>query len=401
LIAPLLALVYALAFVDRALVAVAGGPIKAELGLSDTQFGLLGGTAFALLFCLGAVPLGWLSDRTDRRRLIAAGILSWSVMTALCGLASDFHTFILARIGVGLGEACLVPAGISLIRSGVAPERRGRAVALFLIGATSGSALALLGGGWLLGEISSWRTLFLGAAVLGLPVAVPVLMMREPARDPWPGLATAGRHIARHRAAYGWLTAGTACSIILAQAQAMWIPQLFERSFGLTPGRAAILAGLLYVASAPIGQWIGGSMIDRLRRRGSGAPTHVLLAVCCALSLPPAILFCTAGSLAVAAPAYWLFNLVVFASTPAGMAGWQRLTPSGLHGSVIALLTAAANLAALGFGPPAIGALADRWSLGPALLAVCAAAAVVGTALAVLGRMSFAEAIGRLVEGAD
>ncbi|HMA52106.1 MAG TPA: MFS transporter, partial [Magnetospirillaceae bacterium] len=97
LIAPLLALVYALAFVDRTLVAVAGGPIKADLNLTDTQFGLLGGTAFALLFCLGAVPLGWLADRTDRRRLIATGILAWSAMTALCGLAPDFQTFILAR----------------------------------------------------------------------------------------------------------------------------------------------------------------------------------------------------------------------------------------------------------------------------------------------------------------
>ena len=112
---------------------MAGGPIKADLALTDTQFGLLGGTAFALLFCLGAVPLGWLADRTDRRRLIAIGILAWSAMTALCGLAPDFQTFILARIGVGLGEACLIPAGVSLIRSGIAPERRGRAVALFLI----------------------------------------------------------------------------------------------------------------------------------------------------------------------------------------------------------------------------------------------------------------------------
>jgi len=380
---------------------VAGGPIKAELGLSDTQFGLLGGTAFALLFCLGAVPLGWLSDRTDRRRLIAAGILAWSVMTALCGLAPDFHSFILARIGVGLGEACLVPAGVSLIRSGVAPDRRGRAVALFLIGATSGSALALLGGGWLLGQIQSWRTLFLGAAVLGLPVAVPVLMMREPARDPWPGLGAARRHIASNRAAYGWLTGATACSIVLAQAQAMWIPQLFTRSFGLTPGNAAILAGLLFVLSAPIGQWIGGTALDRMRRRGVAAPSHLLLATCCALCLPPAILFCTAGSLTVAAPAYWLFNLIVFASTPAGMSGWQRLTPSGLQGSVIAVLTAAANLAALGFGPPAIGALADRWSLAPALLTVCAAVGLTGVLLALKGRASFAEAIGRLVEGAD
>jgi len=204
-----------------------------------------------------------------------------------------------------------------------------------------------------------------------------------------------------HRAAYGWLTAGTACSIILAQAQAMWIPQLFERSFGMTAGHAAVLVGLLYISSAPIGQWIGGSLLDRMRQRGVAAPSHMLLAVCFALSLIPAVLFCTADSLAVVAPAYWLFNLVVFASTPAGMSGWQRLTPSGLHGSVMALLGATANLAALGFGPPVIGALADRWSLGPALLTVCLAAGLAGIVLALMGRMSFAEATERLVEGAD
>ena len=322
-------------------------------------------------------------------------------MTALCGLAPDFQTFALARVGVGLGEACLVPAGISLIRCGVVPERRGRAVALFLIGATSGNALALLGGGWLLGEIDSWRTLFVGAALLGLPVAALILTVNEPARGHSPGLKEALRHIALHRGAYGWLTAATACSIALAQAQAIWIPQLFARSYGLAPGRAAMLVGLLFLLSAPAGQWLGGSAIDLMRRRSVAAPSHLLLAACCALCLVPAASFCTTGSLVVAAPSYWLFNLIVFAATPAGLSGWQHLTPAGLQGSVVALLTAVATLAAVGLGPLIVGVLSDRWSLAPALLALISAVGSVGVLLALRGRASFAEAIARLVDGAD
>ena len=398
----LLALVYALAFIDRALVAAAGGAIKADLGLSDMQFGLLGGTAFVLLFCLASLPLGWLADRMRRRALTAAGILFWSAMTALCGLSHDFSTFALARVGVGLGEACLIPAGISLLRSGVAPDRRARAVAIFLMGATGGNALALLGGGQLLLLGVPWRTLFLGAALLGAPLAAAMLAGKEPPR-PAAGtsLAEALRPLAAHRRAYALLTAATACTIALSQSQAIWIPQFFARRFALAPGQAAMLTGGAFILSAPLGQWLGGSAIDRLRTNGAVAPAHLVLAACCAASLPAAALLCGLQSMAPAIAAYFLFNAVVFAATPAGLTGWQALTPPESQGLVIALLTSAATLAGVGLGPPVVGLLADRWTLAPALLGLVVAAGVAGLLLALAGRASFAEANRRLVDSPD
>src|ERR1700727_2485534 len=144
---------YVAAFIDRGLVSVAAAPIKHDLHLSDTQLGLLNGTAFVALYCVCGIPLGWLADRGDRRALIAIGLFVWSAMTAACAVADSLGGFFLARVGVGLGEACLVPAGISLLGS-VTPQRQlGRSMAVFLMGATVGNSIALLGGGWLLHHI--------------------------------------------------------------------------------------------------------------------------------------------------------------------------------------------------------------------------------------------------------
>ena len=388
----LLALAYSLAFLDRALVAAAGGLIKQDLGLSDTQFGLLSGTAFAFLFCLCSLPMGWLADRINRRTLIAGGLLFWSAMTAACGLADDFLTFGLARIGVGLGEACLIPAGMSLLAGTVAPHWRARAVAIFLIGATSGNALALLGGGYLLSLHLSWRALFVGAGLLGLPMAA-IFRGPEPARPPAASgtsdLRAAFGHLLAHRPAYFFLTAATACSIALAQAQAVWIPQFFSRRFGHSPGEAAMLAGVIFILSAPVGQWIGGLAIDRLTARNVPGPANLALAIFCAASLPPAVIFCTAETELSAVIAYALFNFAVFAATPAGLSGWQALTPARNQGVVIALLTSMATLAGVGLGPLTVGLLAESRPIGRSLLILILAAGSGAIALGLAGRAPF------------
>lgn len=131
---------YVLSYIDRQILALLVGPIKADLGLSDTQIGLLQGLAFAVLFAIAGLPLGWWADRGDRRRIIAMGVGVWSLMTALCGTARSFTHLFLARAGVGIGEAALVPAAYSMISDLVPPERRGRALGLLPLACTSASA---------------------------------------------------------------------------------------------------------------------------------------------------------------------------------------------------------------------------------------------------------------------
>lgn len=405
---------YVAAFVDRSLVSVAGSLIKHDLGLGDTQFGLLNGTAFVALYCVCGIPLGWLADRTDRRAIIAVGLLTWSVMTAACAMAGSFATFFLARVGVGLGEACLIPAGLSLLGSVTPRPQKGRAVAIFLMGAAVGNLSALLIGGRLLARIGSitmplfgpmapWRTLFLVAALPGVALAVLVMGIREPARTtscarPWSALKTAATLLRDKRQAYAPLTIATACIITLSQAQAAWLPLFYTRTFGLTPGDAAQTVGLLFLFSAPLGQWLGGSFIDRLRVRGIFAAPLILQAGCSILCIVPAILFCTAQRLEVSEAGYTLFNLLAFAATPAGMTGWQLLTPERSQGLIVALLLAVVTLIGVGVGPVAVGVLSDHLignvrGLGQSLLCVIAAAGVAGCCAALSGRRAFAQSL--------
>jgi MFS family permease len=407
---------YVAAFIDRGLVSVAAAPIKHDLHLSDTQLGLLNGTAFVALYCVCGIPLGWLADRGDRRAVIAAGLLFWSAMTAACAVADSLGTFFLARAGVGLGEACLIPAGISLLGS-VTPQRQlGRSIVVFLMGATVGNSIALLGGGWILhhigatapllpglGRITPWRALFLLAAVPGVALAVLVARIREPVRavsvvPPWSALKAVSSLLYTNRSAYMPVTISTACIIVLSQTQAAWVPLFYARAFHLEPGEAAMTVGLLFLVTAPAGQWLGGLLIDHLRARGIAAAPHFVQAACAILCIPAAIIFCTSTHIAGSEAAYTVFNLLVFAATPSGLTAWQLLTPERSQGLIVALLVAIVTLIGVGAGPVVVGALTDRLfgdeaGLGGALLLVIVAAGMAGCLAALSGRRAFARSV--------
>lgn len=405
---------YAVSFLDRALVSVAGAPIKQDLGLSDTEFGLLQGTSFVILYCLCGIPLGRLADRVDRRRMIALGILFWTAMTMVCGLAGSFAMFFFARIGVGLGEASLVPAGMSLIGSVMPREKMARAIAVFIMGATIGTATALMGGGYLLGRLAAagpialpllgpiapWQALFLIACLPGLAVAALVMTIREPAR-PSPltqgSFGAALAHVRAHLPAYGFLTAAACCNVTIAQTQGAWAPLFFVRQFGLPPGASAILVGTMFLLSAPTGQLLGGVLTDRLQARGIAGAQNLVMALALALALIPGVVFCTTDRLWLAQSSYPLFTFLVSAATPTGLAALQLLTPGRHRGTLSALFLSIVTLVGLGLGPAVVGLLTDHLfhderALGRSLLIVILAAGIAGPLLALAGRRPFASA---------
>ena len=218
-VAILLAAAHLVSFVDRFVMSLVMEPLKADLGLSDFQLGLLQGTGFVILYTLVALPLGLMADRVNRRNLIVAGIVLWSLATGLCGLAYSFGSLFLARIGVGFGEAALVPAAMSLLAAYFPRRQLGRAVSLFTTGASLGKSTALIGGGAVLamlvaaggltlpgiGRLVPWQGTFVVMAVPGFLLAALLLTLREPPRPAVttirPGFATALASVGAHRRA--------------------------------------------------------------------------------------------------------------------------------------------------------------------------------------------------------
>lgn len=165
-----------------------------------------------------------------------------------------------------------------------------------------------------------------------------------------------------------------------------------------TPGDSAISFGTMFLLSAPLGQWAGGLAIDRLFMRGDAAPSHRILALCALAAVPPTWLFCVSGDLWLSRAAYLVFNFLVFAATPAGLTGWQLLTPERNAGVIIAILVSLVTLLGAGLGPILVGwandsVFRDEAALGMSLFAVIAIAAAACLAMATCGRRSYAQAI--------
>jgi MFS family permease len=191
-----LSVCYTLSFVDRQIMGFLVGPIRRDLGITDTQIGLLGGLAFALFYTLVGLPMGWLADRMNRRNLIAIGVVFWSMATAACALTGSFSSLFAARIGVGIGEATLAPGAMSLVSDLFPKEKLASALGVYAMGIMIGSGLASIVGGVvvqlvtarpeitlpLFGDIAAWRMAFVIVALPGVVVPLLLFTFREPQR---------------------------------------------------------------------------------------------------------------------------------------------------------------------------------------------------------------------------
>ena len=376
----LLTLAYILSFVDRYILGLLIGPIKADLGLSDTEIGLLLGPAFAVFYVLMGLPLGWLADRARRTWIVGAGILLWSTATAFCGLAKNFVQLGLGRIGVGVGEATLSPCALSMIADRFPEEQRGKPVAFYSAALSLGAGIASLAGAsvlawtssrgvvdlpWL-GEVAPWQFTFLVVALPGLPLALLMFTLREPPRqqsfldESGQGVTVmdALREVGTNWRAYAGLVSLVCVMTIVAYSQG-WLPAMFERTWGWSPQKYALFNGIGLLALGPLTVNLAGWWSDRLYGKGyADAPLRIVMIG--VLVLVPT------GALAPLMPNGWAAFLLLMVNT-VGIAmlsacaptALLNITPGAIRGQIVALYYIAISLAGLLLGPTTIGLLND------------------------------------------
>lgn len=362
-----LMMVYILNFLDRQIVNILAEEIKRELQLSDTQIGLMTGLAFAVFYTFLGIPIARYADRpsTNRVHLITWSMAVWSLMTAACGYAQNFVQLLLARIGVGVGEAGCTPAAHSLITSAVPREKRSSAIAFYGLGVPIGGLIGMVIGG-VLAEVVGWRNAFLIAAGPGLVFALILpFLIRDPGREPVPAAAKpqailpAIREIARSPS-FMLILLAASFTAFLGYGKAVWVTILFQRDFKLGVAETGLWLGVVAGIAGIVGTWAGGWLADRYGMRDK---RHLLTAPAIGMAIGAPILFAayvvSDWRLALALIVLpTIFNALYYGPAYALA---QRLVRPEQRALATSLVVFGQNLIGLGLGPLFFGMLSDAF----------------------------------------
>lgn len=367
----LLTVIYGLSFLDRSLLSLVIGLIKADFHMTDIQASFLFGLSFVLLYCLFSIPAGFLADCYNRSWLIAIALMLWSGMELLCGLAGSYAQLFIGRAGLGIGEAAISPAAYSIIRDRFPAHRRGLPYALFALGASIGTSLALVFSGSLLGVIGrgglrdvawlgslhAWRIVLVVPALAGVPLALLMLLVRDVRPAPETGgdkaaargFAEAKRHLVANRRLYWplWLSFSFCAMPAFNNA---WAPEAVLRFWHLPRPVVGHWLGLIQLACSVIGNLGGGLILNAIGRRG---PATTMRVVTVAVSASVVLLALILGlkDLGLITPLWAMALIMTPICNPAVAAVQAVITPSHLMGKVIAIYYTVANLIAVGVGP--------------------------------------------------
>ncbi|MGD8359423.1 MAG: MFS transporter [Lysobacterales bacterium] len=365
----LLVLVYTFNFIDRQIVGILAVPIKADLGLSDTQLGLMGGLAFALFYTGLGIPVAMLADRYSRTWIMTGALVIWSALTAACGLAQNFTQLFLARLGVGVGEAGGVAPAYSLISDYFPPHQRARALSVYSFGIPIGSALGIVFGGLIASHVD-WRWAFFAVGLAGILIA-PIfrLAVKEPPRGGFDASAPAHRPPSLglllktlvSKPSFWLISLGASCSSMMGYGLFFWLPSYFVRSYGLALLDASLYFGAIVLVGGLAGIWAGGWLGDRLGQARKRRYLQV-----------PAVAFCATIPfylLAMLSPNLLVIFLVLLVPTAMGLM-WlgpvistvQHLVRPDMRATASAVFLFINNLIGIGLGTWAIGALSDGLS---------------------------------------
>ena len=366
-----LLIVYILNFLDRQIVNILAEPIARDLKLSDSDIGLMTGLAFALFYTFLGLPIARYADRpsTNRVGLISVSLAIWSGMTVLCGMAQNFVQLLLARIGVGVGEAGCTPAAHSLITDAVEPAKRSSAIAFYGLGIPIGSLLGLIVGG-IVNDLWGWRIAFMVVGVPGLLLAfmVPMFIKEVRARGADTAATTGAsgalsigqalREVFSTRA-FVYIAIAASFTAFLGYGKGVWALILFQRSHGLSAGETGLLLGVALGIAGILGTWLGGYFADRF---GKPDRRHMLTTPAIGMAVAAPILFLgyavTEWHVAIAllfVPT--VLNAAYYGPTFACVHGLVQPEARAMASAVMLFLQ---NLIGLGLGPLLFGMASEE-----------------------------------------
>jgi predicted MFS family arabinose efflux permease len=362
----MLTLVYAFNFVDRQILVILQEPIKVEMGLSDAQLGLLSGFSFALVYITAGIPIAYWADRSNRRNIIAGALTVWSGMTALSGLAQNYTQLLLARIGVGIGEAGGSPPAHSMISDYYPPARRGTALAIYSTGVHVGVLLGFILGG-LISQAYGWRIAFMAVGIPGVLLAVVlVLTVREPPRGRWESAPQAGYKpslketlalLSSYRS-FWYLAGASGLTAFVSYGSGNFAPSFMVRNHGLEIAEVGILLAIFGGGGGMLGTFMGGFLADRLgvtdKRWYLWLP-----AIAGALAVPLGFPYLLAGDTTVVIGSMFLVTIMLNTYLGPCLAISHTLVPPAMRSLTSAVLFFVLNMIGLGLGPLTVGLLSD------------------------------------------
>ncbi|MEO8308491.1 MAG: MFS transporter [Pseudomonadota bacterium] len=364
-----LLLVSTLNFADRAILAVLAQPIKEDLKLTDANLGMLQGLAFAILYSILGLPIGWLAERFSRKGLIAICLAAWSIMTMGCGFATNFATMMLGRVGVGIGEAGFLPPASSLVADHFQPNRRGSVMAIIMLGAPFGYLVGQAAGGWIASEWN-WRVAFFALGVPGLVAAlITWLTLREPPRGLADGHVSSTAAPSLKAAFLGLWSNRSFRHLMLAyivvsfamNAVANFILPFYLRGFGLSLAVAGATFGAVAFSSNALGMLLGGFGFDRLSRRDARWSLWGPAAMVC-VAAPLYLLAFVSTRVWISMAFVWFANLTLGSHLAPTLATMQNLTGPRMRALSLAVATLAMGLLGAGLGPMLLGMASDYFA---------------------------------------
>jgi MFS family permease len=361
-----LVLVYTFNFIDRQIVGILAVPIKADLNLSDTQLGLMGGLAFALFYTALGIPVAMLADRKNRTWIMTIALTVWSLMTAVCGLAQNFWQLFLARLGVGIGEAGGVAPAYSLISDYYPSNQRARALSVYSFGIPIGSALGILFGGYIATHVD-WRFAFFAVGLAGILIA-PIfkLTVAEPPRGQF-DTAAAPDHsfsvrqilsVLAGKSSFWTMSLGAAASSMMGYGLFFWLPSYFVRSYELSLLDASVFYAGILLLGGIAGTWLGGVLADRLGEKNRSA--YVLVpAVAFLLTIPFYVLTISSSTLLVTFLALLVPTALGLAWLGPVLSAMQHIVKPHIRATTSAIFLFINNLVGIGAGTVALGIISD------------------------------------------